>query len=105
MVLADVPPAHLSRSEDFDLETSTEEEEPQCKKTKKNEEKNQKQAEKPPKKEKERRSHHVRVKCRIAGCDAKVQDIRRHLRMHVKNKELHPEDLDTYTEIMHHGKQ
>ena len=42
-VLEDVPPAHLSRSEDFDTDTSTEEDEPQCKKNKKNEEKNQKQ--------------------------------------------------------------
>lgn len=33
MVLADVPPAHLSRSEDFDSEPLTEEE-PQCKKKK-----------------------------------------------------------------------
>ena len=103
MVLEDVPPAHLSRREDFDSDTSTEEDVPQCKKTKKNEEKNQKQEkqEKPRKKEeKEGRSHHVTVKCRIAGCDAKVQDIRRHLRMHVKNNELHPEDLDTYRNYM-----
>ena len=63
--------------------------------------------EKPQKKEeqKEGRSHHVRVKCRIAGCDANVQDIRRHLKMHIKNSELHPEDLDAYTEIMRHGEQ
>ena len=43
MVLADVPPAHLSRSEDFDSEPLTEEEEPQCKKKKiKKKKKNQK---------------------------------------------------------------
>ena len=46
MVLADVPPAHLSRSEDFDSEPSTEEVEPQCKKNKKHEEKNKKKEEK-----------------------------------------------------------
>ena len=45
------------------------------------------------------------MKCRIAGCDKKVQDIRQHLKMHIKNSELHPEDLDAYTEIMRHGKQ
>ena len=103
MVLADVHPAHLSREEDFDSELSMEkeeEEEPQCKKRKKNEEKNKKKEE-----QKEGRSHHVRVKCKIAGCDEKVQDIRQHLKMHIKNSELHPEDLDAYTEIMRHGKQ
>ena len=85
MVLADVPPAHLSRSEDFDSEPLTEEEEPQCKKKKmKKKIKNPKHKE-----EKEGCSHHVRVKCRIAGCDAKVQDIRQHLQMHIKNSELH----------------
>ena len=75
-VLADVPPAHLSREEDFDSETSVEkEEEPQCKKRKKGKKKSKK-IEKPQKKEeqKEVRSHHVRVKCRIAGCDAKPGD-------------------------------
>ena len=45
------------------------------------------------------------MKCRIAGCDAKVQDIRRHVKMHIRNSELHPEDLDPYTQIMRHGKR
>ena len=96
-VLADVPPAHLSREEDFDSEMSVEkEEEPQCKKRKKGKKKSKK-IEKPQKKEeqKEVRSHHVRVKCRIAGCDAKVQDIRRHLKMHIKNSPLHPGHVHT----------
>ena len=45
MVLADVPPAHLSREEDFDSESSMEkeeEEEPQCKKRNKKNKKNPK---------------------------------------------------------------
>ena len=68
--------------------------------------KNPKKLQKPKKpEEKGGRSHHVEVKCRIHGCGVKVFDIRRHLLTHVKRKKLHADDVNTYAEIMRHGKQ
>lgn len=53
----------------------------------------------------ETRSHHVRTRCRIHGCEAVVYDIRRHLLVHVKQGQLHPEDVDSHAEVMRHGKR
>ena len=111
MTLLDVPPAHLNRSEDFDEETLSEGE-PEPKKNKKIPEKIQnlknpkksKKSENPEEKRKER-SHYIRVKCLIPRCDATVCDIRRHLKVHVKNGQLNPDDLEPFSEIMRHGKR
>ena len=51
------------------------------------------------------RSHHVQVKCRIPGCSARVFEIKRHLQTHLKRNEIHAHDIDSYVEIMQHGKQ
>ena len=108
-VLKDVPPHHLDRSEDEES-LSASEVEPEPEKTKKikksKNQKNPKKLQKPKKpEEKGGRSHHVEVKCRIHGCSVKVFDIRRHLLTHVKRKKLHADDVNTYAEIMRHGKQ
>lgn len=39
-------------------------------------------------------SHHKKAKCRMPECKAVVGDLRRHLRTHVKKKELEEEDLE-----------
>ena len=73
---------------------------------KKNEEKITKSAKKTKKEEmSETHSHHVRTRCRIHGCEAVVSDIRRHLLVHVKQGQLHPEDIDSHAEVMRHGKR
>ena len=38
--------------------------------------------------------------CRIPGCNAKVQDIKPHLQIHVRDSELNPDDMEAYTEVM-----
>ena len=82
------------------------------KKQKKNEEKNSKNKKKTKKMEKSQkpekkdgRSHHVQVRCCIPGCTARVFDIKRHLQTHLKHEEIHEDDIDSYAEIMRHGKQ
>ena len=45
------------------------------------------------------------MRCRIPGCDARVCDIKRHLRTHLKRQEINEEDIDSHAEIMRHGKQ
>ena len=89
----------MNRSEDFDSNT-TSEEESSPKKPKKNMEKQIKKEEMG-----EIRSHHVRTRCRMPGCKALVCDIKRHLKVRVKRGELDADDLDGHCEIMRHGKQ
>ena len=110
-VLDDVPPHHLNHSEDEES-SSASEAEPEPEKTKKNEEKNSKNKKKPKKMEKSQkpekkggRSHHVQVRCHIPGCSPRVFDIKRHLQTHLKREEIHEDDIDSYAEIMRHGKQ
>ena len=89
IVLADVPPSHLNKSEDFDSSSSSSsssessEEDPSPKKTK---QKNKKKLKKTTKKEEkaETRSHHVHTWCPMPGCKAMFCDIRRHLMVHIK---------------------
>ena len=50
------------------------------------------------------RSHHVRTRCRIPGCEAVVCDIRRHLMVHVKREEIEQDDVEGIAEVMRHGK-
>ena len=53
----------------------------------------------------ETRSHHVRTGCRIHGCEAVVFDIRWHLMVHVKQGQLHPDEVEGHAEVMRHGKR
>ena len=94
VIVDEVPPPHLNRDEDVATssspESESEEEEPASKKIKKTKEKSTKKEKKEKKEEKEEmeepRSHHVRTRCRIPGCEAVVCDIRRHLMVHVKSR-------------------
>ena len=51
------------------------------------------------------RSHHVRIRCRIPGCEAVVCDIRRHLMVHVKAEQINQADVEGIAEVMRHGKR
>lgn len=52
----------------------------------------------------ETRSHRVKTWCCTPSCEAMVCDTKRHLRVHVKRGELHPDDIDGHAEIICHGK-
>ena len=111
-IVDQVPPPHLNRAEDVTAsssESESEEEEPASKKIKKTKEKSTKKQKKQKQEEKEEteatRSHHVRTRCRIPGCEAVVCDIRRHLMVHVKRQEIHEDDVEGIAEVMRHGKR
>lgn len=53
----------------------------------------------------ETHSHHFRTRCRMHGCEAVVCDIRQHLMVHVKQGQLHADDVEGYAEVMRHGKR
>lgn len=53
----------------------------------------------------EGRKHHVRVRCRVPGCDAHVFDIRRHLKVHVARSEVSRDILEARAQVMLHGKK
>ena len=52
-----------------------------------------------------KRSHHSRFQCKMPECNAVVGDIRRHLKIHVRKRELLQENLNAMIEIIRHGKQ
>lgn len=54
---------------------------------------------------KRKRSHHSQVKCKVPGCKFHGQDIKRHLRTHVKKGELEAENIEAMAELCRHGKR
>ena len=102
-IVDQVPPPHLNRAEDVTASSSgSESEEPASKKIKKTKEKTTKKEKKETQEEKEEmkatRSHHVRTRCLIPGCEAVVCDIRRHLMVHVKREEIEQDDVEGIAE-------
>ena len=53
----------------------------------------------------ETRSHHVKTRRCIPGCEAVVWDIKCHLRVHAKRGELHTNNVNGHAEIMRHGER
>ena len=52
-----------------------------------------------------KRSHHSRFQCKMPECNAVVSDIGRHLKIHVRKRELLQENVNAMIEIIRHGKQ
>ena len=51
-----------------------------------------------------KRSHHSRFQCKMPECNAVVGDIGRHLKIHIRKRELLQENLNAMIEIIRHGK-
>ena len=54
---------------------------------------------------KRKHSHHSQVKCKVPGCKFHGQEIKRHLRTHVKKGELEAENIEAMAELCQHGKR
>ena len=54
---------------------------------------------------KRKRSHHSHFKCKVPGCKFHGQDIKRHLRTHVKKGELEAQNIEAMAELCRHGKR